>query len=192
MKNDDYKVLKTPEEMTKEEKAENNVSDYVEDGTGDSFSVYTFLYSLGAVIGYAFFTILFGLAGLGGLGLFGKVDNSTTRVICLVFGLFSILIGYKCVQATKEMIKMFKKRDKNKPFVITIGNIGYALITIPISLLIICVFVSIFTNNELAIKFLNNSPLILMVCGLLGAILIYVDVGLDMAHKNNVIIGKKK
>lgn len=192
MKNDDYKVLKTPEEMTKEEKAENNVSDYVEDGTGDSFSVYTFLYSLGAVIGYAFFTILFGLAGLGGLGLFGSVDNSTTRVICLVFGLFSILIGYKCVQATKEMIKMFKKRDKNKPFVITIGNIGYALITIPISLLIICVFVSIFTNNELAIKFLNNSPLILMVCGLLGAILIYVDVGLDMAHKNNVIIGKKK
>lgn len=192
MKNDDYKVLKTPEEMTKEEKAENNVSDYVEDGIGDSFSVYTFLYSLGAVIGYAFFTILFGLAGLGGLGLFGSVDNSTTRVICLVFGLFSILIGYKCVQATKEMIKMFKKRDKNKPFVITIGNIGYALITIPISLLIICVFVSIFTNNELAIKFLNNSPLILMVCGLLGAILIYVDVGLDMAHKNNVIIGKKK
>ena len=186
----DYKVLKTPEEMTEKEKKENNISDYVEEGSNGTFSTYEFLYDLGGAIGAIFFTIFFGAAGF--FTIFSKDVDSDTKIVGSIFAIGSIFIAYKGICYIKAIVQMLKNKKEKKSFVITIGSLGYALITIPISLLIISIFLSALTTLDIAIKFLNYSPIILTICGVLGTVLIYVDLGLSEAHKNNVIIGKKK
>ena len=189
-KDNEYKELKIPEEMTKTERKKNNISDYVEEGSNGTFSLYEFMYALLGAVGYAFFTFLFGIAGIS--FLLGEVEDSTTRLVCAIFGIASIFIGYKCIMYIKDIVNMFKKTKKKNSFVITVGGLGYTCIGLAFISLIVFLVIGLLTDSEFAVWFLNNSIFIVGGISLLGAILIYIDVYLDSAHKNNVIIGKRK
>lgn len=188
MKNDEYKELKTYEEMSTKEKLE-QLDDYEFDQfDNDHKSLYHFMYNLIGIIGASLFSVVF--CGIGVLAWFDKDADSTIKILATVFFVAGLFIGYqdtKYIKALKAQTNIYKE---NKQIVITIQNIGYAFVCLTFITAILMFVIGIINkgDNEAITNFVDACPKIMIGEGIFGVILIYTDAILRVFHKNNEII----
>lgn len=194
MKNDEYKEIKTYEEMSTQEKLKQLDNYEFDQFHNNYYSLYRFLYNLVGVIGYTFFVFFF--LALGIIDWIYSESDFDTRVIGSIFIVGSIFVAYhdiKFYKALKEQIKIYRK---NKGALVTVQNIGYFFIVLAFINAILIFVISIINNgNNSAInKFIILCPKIMIGEVIFGVILIYTDAIIRLLHKNNKIIkiGKKE
>lgn len=185
MNNDDYKVLKTPEEMKNGEKIDLLLDRPISKNEGKN--VHSLLYNIIGFIGFLFFTIIFGGAGL--LAFQQEDIDSATKVVAIIFFIFAIALIYKTIKYAINIKRILNKMGEEKKVIISLQNIGYFIYSLAF-FTIMSMFILMFINPDS--KLLNDNymllPYIAIGFGIAGTIIIYIDKGMSFFNKGTKIV----
>ncbi len=185
MNNNEYKEIKLPEEMSKEEKIDLMLETPISKNEGEN--VHGLLYNIVGFIGFLFFTVFFGGAGL--LALLNEDSDSGTKAVASIFLIFTVVLIYKTIKYAISIKSVLKGMKEEKRVVISLQNIGYFIYSLAF-LIIMSMFILMFINPES--KLLNDNfmllPYIAIGFGIVGTIIIYIDRGMRLFHKETKVV----
>lgn len=192
MNNNEYKEIKLPEEMSKEEKI-NLVLDSTK-ARNEGQKVHGLMYNIVGFIGFLFFTIILGVIGFAAIFKKESVEGASNGAIIMLL-IFTIIFVCVTIKFGINIIKVLKNMNEDKKVVISLQNVGIFFIALAF-LTIMSMFIMMFINPES--KFLNDNsmlfPKIAIGFGIVGTIIIYIDKGMRFFNKGTKIfeINNKK
>ena len=185
MNNNEYKEIKLPEEMSKEEKIDLMLENPIPKNEGEN--VHGLLYNIVGFIGFLFFTVFFGGAGL--LAFLQEDSDSGTKAVASIFLIYTVVLIYKTIKYAISIKSVLKGMKEEKRVVISLQNIGYFIYSLAF-LIIMSMFILMFINPES--KLLNDNfmllPYIAIGFGIVGTIIIYIDRGMRLFHKETKVV----
>ena len=180
MENKEYKELKLPEEMTKEERKELkrdiDLSAPIEEADKE---VHGLIYNTLCFISFVFFAVFF--SGMGIIALLQEDLDKDTKVIASIFALSGIFILYKAFQYAKSMKRNITGMKKEKTAVITLRNIGFFVYGLAF-VTGMSIFILMFVNPESELLTTKYHLLIITIVveAALGTIIMFVDTIISM------------
>ncbi len=141
-------------------------------------------------VGLLFYTLMGIMFFAGGFFIVTSKDTETLgKLLAIIFVIAGLFLLYKSVIFVKDIFKNLSHLKKSKRKILTLRNIGYFVYSLVFVVVILMVVSSaINPNSSLASFLVKNIYTIIVILGISGTVLIYVDLAISSSKREDGVV----